>query len=84
MGQASSVGALSVPQTWADAGPAAASMSPAAAMPVPTSGFGAAPAASTSAPAATKVTFPQLGEHEVDGLQRIGMRTNMLPPQLVG
>ena len=84
MGQASSVGALSVPQTWADAGPAAASISPAAAMPVPTSGFGAAPAASTSAPAATKVTFPQLGEHEVDGLQRIGMRSNMVPPQLVG
>jgi PPE-repeat protein len=85
MGQASSVGSLSVPQTWTpDAGPAAASMSPAAAMPVPTNGFGAAPAASTSAPAATKVTFPQLGEHEVDGLARIGMRSNMLPPPLVG
>jgi PPE-repeat protein len=84
MGQASSVGAMSVPQTWADASPAAASMSPAAAMPVPTSGFGAAPAAAAGAPAATKVTFPQLGEHEVDGLQRIGMRTNMVPPQLVG
>ncbi|HYB81911.1 MAG TPA: PPE family protein [Mycobacterium sp.] len=85
MGQASSVGALSVPQTWTpDVGPAAASMGPAAAMPVPASGFGAAPAASASAPAATKVTFPQLGEHEVDGLQRIGLRTNMLPPPLVG
>jgi len=85
MGQASSVGALSVPQTWTtDAGPAAASLSPAAAMPVPASGFGAAPAAAAGAPAATKVTFPQLGEHEVDGLQRIGMRTNVVPPQLVG
>jgi PPE-repeat protein len=85
MGQASSVGALSVPQTWTpDAGPAAASMSPAAAMPVPTSGFGAAPTASTSAPAATKVTFPPLGEREVDGLQRIGLRASMLPPPLVG
>jgi PPE-repeat protein len=85
MGQASSVGSLSVPQTWtADTAPAAAVMSPAAAMPVPTSGFGAAPAASASAPAATKVTFPQLGEHEVDGLARIGMRSNMLPPPLVG
>jgi PPE-repeat protein len=85
MGQASSVGSLSVPQTWTpDAGPAAASMSPAAAMPVPTNGFGAAPAASASAPAATKVTFPQLGEHEVDGMARIGMRSSMLPPQLVG
>jgi len=85
MGRASSVGALSVPQTWTpDAGPAAAAISPAAAMPVPAGGFGAAPAASASAPAATKVTFPQLGEHEVDGLARIGMRSNMLPPPLVG
>jgi PPE-repeat protein len=85
MGQASSVGSLSVPQTWApDASPAAASISPAAAMPVPTNGFGAAPAASASAPAATKVTFPQLGEHEVDGMARIGMRANMLPRPLVG
>jgi hypothetical protein len=85
VGQASSVGSLSVPQTWTpDASPAAASISPAAAMPVPTNGFGAAPAASASAPAASKVTFPQLGEHEVDGMARIGMRSNMLPPQLVG
>jgi PPE-repeat protein len=85
MGQASSVGKLTVPQTWTpDAGPAATAIAPAAAMPVPTSGFGAAPAASASASAATKVTFPQLGEHEVDGMARIGMRSNMLPPQLVG
>jgi PPE-repeat protein len=85
MGQASSVGSLSVPQTWTDTGPAAAAISPAAAMPVPTGGFGTAPAAAaTSAPAASKVTFPQLGEREVDGLQRIGMRANMLPRPLVG
>jgi PPE-repeat protein len=85
LGQASSVGKLSVPQTWTpDAGPAATAITPAAAMPVPASGFGAAPAASTSASAATKVTFPQLGENEVDGMARIGMRSNMLPPQLVG
>jgi PPE-repeat protein len=84
MGQASSVGALSVPQTWAEGGPAAASMSPAGAMPVPTSSFGAAPAASTSAPGATKVTFPALVEREADGLQRIGLRSTMVPPPLVG
>jgi PPE-repeat protein len=85
MGQASSVGKLSVPQTWTpDASPAAAAITPAAAMPVPASGFGAAPAASTSASAASKVTFPQLGENEVDGMARIGMRSNMIPPQLVG
>ena len=85
MGQASSVGKLSVPQTWTpDASPAAAAITPAAAMPVPASGFGAAPAGSTSASAASKVTFPQLGENEVDGMARIGMRSNMIPPQLVG
>jgi PPE-repeat protein len=83
MGQASSVGALSVPQTFADAGPAAA-MTPAGPVPLPTSGFGAAPAASTNAPGTAKVTFPALVEREVDGLQRIGLRANMVPPPLVG
>jgi PPE-repeat protein len=83
MGQAGSVGALSVPQTWADAGPAA-SVSPTGAMPVPTTGFGAAPAASTNAPGTPKVTFPALVEREADGLQRIGLRATMVPPPLVG
>ncbi|MGO9033858.1 PPE family protein, SVP subgroup [Mycobacterium sp.] len=82
MGHASSVGTLSVPQTWADAGPAASV--PAGPMPVPTTGFGAAPAASTKAPATPKVTFPALVEREADGLQRIGLRATMLPPPLVG
>jgi len=82
MGQASSVGTLSVPQTWAEAGPAASV--PAGPMPVPTTGFGAVPAASTNAPATPKVTFPALVEREADGLQRIGLRANMLPPPLVG
>jgi PPE-repeat protein len=82
MGQASSVGTLSVPQTWAEAGPAASV--PAGPMPVPTTGFGAVPAASTNAPATPKVTFPALVEREADGLQRIGLRATMLPPPLVG
>jgi PPE-repeat protein len=82
MGHATSVGTLSVPQTWGDAVPAASV--PAGAMPVPTSGFGAAPAASTTAPGATKVTFPTLVEREADGMQRIGLRATMLPPPLVG
>ena len=82
MGQASSVGTLSVPQTWADAGPAASV--PAGPMPVPTTGFGAVPAASTNAPATPKVTFPALVEREADGLQRIGLRATMIPPPLVG
>jgi PPE-repeat protein len=83
MGHASSVGTLSVPQTWGDAVPAAP-VSAAGAMPVPTSGFGAAPAASTAAQGATKVTFPTLVEREADGMQRIGLRATMLPPPLVG
>jgi PPE-repeat protein len=84
MGQASSVGALSVPQTWTDGGAAAGSLSPPNAMALPSNGFGAAPAASTSGPVAPKVTFPALVEREADGLQRIGLRANMLPPPLVG
>jgi PPE-repeat protein len=82
MGHASSVGTLSVPQTWGDAVPAASV--PAGAMPVPTTGFGAVPAASTNAPGATKVTFPTLVEREADGMQRIGLRATMLPRPLVG
>ena len=82
MGQASSVGTLSVPQTWAEAGPAASV--PAGPMPVPTTGFGAVPAASANAPATPKVTFPALVEREADGLQRIGLRATMIPPPLVG
>jgi PPE-repeat protein len=86
MGQASSVGTagtLSVPQTWADAVPAA-SMTPVGPMPLPTTGFGAAPAASTHATGTPKVTFPALVEREADGLQRIGLRATMVPPPLVG
>jgi hypothetical protein len=84
MGQASSVGALSVPQGWADTGPFTGSTSSASAMPLPNSGFGATPAASTTGVAAPKVTFPSLVERESDGMQRIGLRSTMLPRPLVG
>ncbi|HEY1843079.1 MAG TPA: PPE family protein [Mycobacterium sp.] len=83
MGQAASLSGLSVPQSWADAGPAVGS-SPAGAMPLPHSGFGATPAASTTGVAAPKVTFPSLIEREADGMQRIGLRSAMLPRPLVG
>jgi PPE-repeat protein len=83
MGQASSVGALSVPQTWADASPAAGSASSPSAMALPANGFGAAPAASTNGPATPKV-FPAPVERENDALQLIGLRANMIPPPLVG
>jgi PPE-repeat protein len=80
MGQASSVGALSVPQTWAEAGPAA-SVAPAGPMPVPTNGFGAAPAASAAnAPAIAQSSITsQVARESGDVLQRIGLRSTVLP-----
>lgn len=83
IGQAASLNGLSVPQSW-DPGPAAGSMSPPSAMPLSSSGVGAAPAASSTAAGAPKVTFPALVEREADGMQRIGLRTTMVPSPLVG
>jgi PPE-repeat protein len=87
VGQAASLSGLSVPQSWADAGAAAApttaSAAPAA-VALPNGGVGATPAASTTGVAAPKVTFPSLMERESDGMQRIGLRSNMLPRPLVG
>ncbi len=80
MGQASSVGALSVPQSWTEVGPAAASVSPAGPMPVPTNGFGAAPAAAANAPAMAQSSITsQVARESGDVLQRIGLRSNILP-----
>jgi PPE-repeat protein len=84
IGQAASVSGLSVPQSWADGGPAAVSASAPGPVAVPGNGFGATPAASTHPAALPKVTFPALVEREADGLQRIGLRANMLPRPLVG
>lgn len=86
VGQASSVGALSVPQGWLDASPVAA-VSPAGPIPMPGNGLGAAQAvtqAGSTSVAAPKLTFPSLMERETDGMQRIGLRSNMLPRPLVG
>ncbi len=80
MGQASSVGALSVPQNWTEAGPAAASVTPAGPMPVPTNGFGAAPAAAANAPAMAQSSITsQVARESGDVLQRIGLRSTILP-----
>jgi hypothetical protein len=85
IGQSASVSGLSVPQTWStDASPAAAPASPPGAVALPGSGVGATPAASATGSGAPKVTFPSLVEREADGMQRIGLRTNMVPPPLVG
>ena len=81
MGQASSVGALSVPQSWTEAGPAAAgSVSPPSAMAVPSNGFGAAPAASANGPAMAQSSITsQVARESGDVLQRIGLRSTVLP-----
>ncbi|OBI43759.1 hypothetical protein A5707_04015 [Mycobacterium kyorinense] len=80
VGQAASLSGLSVPQSWAGAASPLGSFSPASAMPLPNANLGAAaPAASASGPAMPKVTFPSLAGRETDGLQRIGLRPNMLP-----
>jgi hypothetical protein len=85
IGQSASVSGLSVPQTWStDASPPAAPASPPGAVALPGSGVGATPAASATGSGAPKVTFPSLVEREADGMQRIGLRTNMVPPPLVG
>jgi PPE-repeat protein len=79
MGQASSVGALSVPQGWTEAGPAAASLPPSA-MAVPTNGFGAAPAASANASAMAQSSITgQVARESGDVMQRIGLRSTILP-----
>ena len=86
IGQASSVGGLSVPQGWVDASPVGA-VSPAGPIPMPGNGLGAAPAATpagSTSLTAPKLTFPSLMEREADGMQRIGLRSNMLPRPLVG
>jgi PPE-repeat protein len=80
MGQASSVGALSVPQSWTEVGPAAGSVSPPAAMAVPTNGFGAAPAAAANAGAMAQSSITsQVARESGDVLQRIGLRSTVLP-----
>jgi PPE-repeat protein len=80
LGQASSVGALSVPQSWTEVGPAAGSVGPPAAMAVPTNGFGAAPAAAANAPTLAQSSITsQVARESGDVLQRIGLRSNILP-----
>jgi PPE-repeat protein len=80
VGQASSVGALSVPQSWTDVGPAAGSVSAPSAMAVPSSGFGAAPAASTNGQVMTQSSVTgQVARESGDVLQRIGLRSTVLP-----
>jgi PPE-repeat protein len=80
MGQASSVGALSVPQSWTEVGPAAGAVSPPSAMAVPTNGFGAAPAAAANAPALAQSSITsQVARESGDVLQRIGLRSTVLP-----
>ena len=79
VGQASSVGALSVPQSWADAGPVAA-VSAGGPVPLPGNGFGATPAVSMNGPVMPQSSMTSMVARESgDVLQRIGLRSNVLP-----
>jgi PPE-repeat protein len=78
-GQASSVGALSVPQSWVDAGPVGP-VGPTGPMPLPSNGFGAMPAVAANAPATSQSTITgQVARESGDVLQRIGLRSTVLP-----
>ena len=80
IGQASSVGMLSVPPSWSELGPAAGSVSPASAMPLPSSSFGAPAVASTHGLGTPKMPMPTVIGRESDGvLQRIGLRSSVVP-----
>jgi PPE-repeat protein len=79
VGQASSVGALSVPQSWIDAGPIGA-VSPGGPVPLPGSGFGATPAVSMNGPMMPQSSMTSMVARESgDLLQRIGLRSSVLP-----
>jgi PPE-repeat protein len=79
MGQASSVGALSVPQSWVEGGPVSG-LTPAGPMPLPTNGFGAVPAVSTNGQVmAQSAISGQATRESGDVLQRIGLRSTVLP-----
>ncbi|BBZ12483.1 hypothetical protein MBRA_26780 [Mycobacterium branderi] len=74
IGQAASLGGLSVPQSWA------ASMGPASAMPLPGTGMTAAPTISTTASGMPKIAFPSMAMREADGAVRsVGLRSSVLP-----
>jgi PPE-repeat protein len=79
LGQASSVGALSVPQSWVDAGPVGA-LNAGGPVPLPTNGFGAAPAVSMNGTMMPQSSMTSMVARDSgDVLQRIGLRSNVLP-----
>jgi hypothetical protein len=79
VGQARSVGGLSVPQSWVDAGPVAA-VSPGGPVLLPGNGFGATPAVSMNGPVTPQSSMTSMVARESgDVLQRIGLRSNVLP-----
>jgi PPE-repeat protein len=78
IGQAGSVGALWVPQSWG-AALSAGTMSPSSAMPVPGTGLGAAPWASAGGSSAPKMRVPDLAAREADGgIHPIGLRPKVI------
>ena len=87
LGQAGSIGALSVPQSWADVTTAGAStgtagtgsIGPAGVFPLPGNHFGAAPM-STVGSGMPKVSMPSLDGRAADAaVQKFGFRSTIIP-----
>ncbi len=80
MGQAASLGPLSVPQNWAEVA-AASPGQPASAVAAPASNLGAAPAVAAVGPPMSRVPTPSLAAREADAaIQKFGlMRFTVIP-----
>jgi PPE-repeat protein len=79
LGHAASVGALSVPQSWANM--PAESFSPAGAMAVPSANAGATqamPVGSSGMPRPSSLPTP-MGRSAEDAIQKLGFRATMVP-----
>ncbi len=92
LGQAGSIGALSVPQTWADVTTAGSwtgmagtqPINPAGVFPLPSNNFGAVPSVPTvstvNSGMPTKVSMPSLAGRAADAaVQKFGFRSTIIP-----
>ncbi|WP_343710664.1 PPE family protein [Mycobacterium sp.] len=80
VGNAAPIGGLSVPQGWAGTVASPGSVGAANAMPLPAGTMGTVQTVSTHASSMPRISFPNLAGRDADSaLQRIGMRSAMLP-----
>jgi PPE-repeat protein len=79
MGQSASIGALSVPPSWANAG-ALGSVSPAGPIALPGNNSATAPAVSAGTTSGPKITLPALAGRDVNGaVDKLGYRLTVVP-----